>query len=106
MLDNLMEVMKKKVFHALKLEEYFVYDEVKILEKFQDTLKENCIKIVEKEEEADEDENIFSRSVFDILSDYIRKRTHRKGAKRFGLIINMKSLVNDHVAKKPKLYSI
>lgn len=64
--------MKKKIFYGLKLEEYFLYDKKSVSTKFQEAVKAKGLKIIEKEIDVDDDENIFSRSGFDILYDFIK----------------------------------
>lgn len=92
-LSALIEIMKTKIFYGMKFEEYFLYDIKSTSTKFQEAVKAKNLKIIEKEIDVDDDENIFSRSGFDILYDFIKKHTSGLGSKRYGVSLDVKLLV-------------
>lgn len=91
--------MKTKIFYGMKFEEYFLYDKKTVSTKFQEALKAKNLKIIEKEIDVDDDENIFSRSGFDILYDFIKKHTSGLGSSRFGVTLDIKLLVEQEILK-------
>lgn len=54
--------IRKDVFDALKLEEYFLFDEQELSTKFKELLKEEKIILVEKEYQIDDDDSYFSKT--------------------------------------------
>lgn len=105
-LSVLIDIMKKKIFYGLKLEEYFLYDKKSVSTQFQEAVKAKGLKIIEKEIDVDDDENIFSRSGFDILYDFIKQNTAGLGSKRYGVSLDVKKLVENEIAKQPKSFSL
>jgi hypothetical protein len=70
-LSLLMEIMKEEVFQHSIFVDYFLFNIKKVTEDYVSALKSKGIKIIEKESEVEDDENIFSRSGFDIIVSFI-----------------------------------
>jgi hypothetical protein len=67
-LSLLMEIMKEEVFQHSIFVDYFLFNIKKVTEDYVSALKS---KGIEKESEVEDDENIFSRSGFDIIVSFI-----------------------------------
>lgn len=63
----------------MKFEEYFIFDKTSMSNLYQNSLNLKNIPVILKEVEVEDDENIFSRSGFDIIFDYIKKNTKNIG---------------------------
>lgn len=70
-----MELLKDKVFYALKLEEYFLFDIPKTVESYRKILTDAKLAVFSHETEVDEDENIFSKTGFTLFSEFLEKNT-------------------------------
>lgn len=70
-----MIVMQEEVFEAHNFAEYFLFDISTITELYKKTLTKNNIEIIYEEAKVEEDENIFSRSGFDMLNIFVTENT-------------------------------
>ncbi|EGR29515.1 hypothetical protein IMG5_154030 [Ichthyophthirius multifiliis] len=105
-LNAVMEIMKERIFYGLKLVEFFLFDNEVIIKQLRDTLNRHNIQIFQKEIEVDEDENIFARSGFDIINNYIQQNVFNIGAKRFGVSVDFEKLIIENIKEKPQQYCI
>ncbi|KAL4459433.1 hypothetical protein ABPG74_018046 [Tetrahymena malaccensis] len=105
-LSALIEIMKNKIFYGMKLEEFFLLDKQAISTKFQEAVKGKGIKLILKELDVDDDENIFSRSGFDILNAFIKQNTSGLGSKRYGASLDISKLIETEISKQPNLFSL
>lgn len=78
-LEELMQIMRQEVFEAHHFTEYFLFEITAVTELYKKTLAKHNIEVIFEEAKVEEDENIFSRSGFDMLSTFITDNTTSLG---------------------------
>lgn len=74
-LNLLMDIMKTDVFDAHPFADYFLFDIATVTKDYARALQAKSIQSIQLESEVEDDENIFSRSGFDIINIFIQENT-------------------------------
>ena len=83
-----MAILRSEVIDKCHIEEFFIFKEQDMVEKFQKEMEKAGLKIPQFEKDVKGDDDMFSKSGVDLMRDLILNTTYNFGITRFGALIN------------------